>query len=73
MEERLCSLMEELMGCLDMAVARDGLINVNCDAMGKVVDMIKDLAQAKKYIAEAKYYDKATGSKRTEAMVSAIE
>lgn len=58
-------LKEKLLACVKDEIAAKGLECVDTEEAGKVVDMIKDLAEVEKCCAEALYY-----SKVTEAMVS---
>lgn len=63
--ECLDELKEKLVDCFKGEVSSKGLEHLDASEAGEVVDMIKDLAEAKKYCMEALYYQKVT-----EAMTS---
>ena len=66
----------EIKECLENALHEQlehGVGNVNADEAGKVTDMIKDLAQAAKYSAEAYYYKAVTKAMHEEAEHSSSE
>lgn len=52
LEDTLCTW-------LHTAVGR-GMEAVDADELGKLVDMVKDMAEAKKYCLESKYYESVT-------------
>lgn len=58
-------LKEKLLECFKAEVSSKGIECVDTEEAGKVVDMIKDLAEAEKECMEALYYQKVT-----EAMLS---
>lgn len=57
--EKICSMMECLMTFTDAAIT-SGLDKADARELGEAVDMIKDLAEAEKYIRESKYYETVT-------------
>ena len=59
----------EIKECLENALyeqVNHDMAGLNADEAGKVTDMIKDLAQAAKYSAEACYYKTITGAMHEE-------
>lgn len=55
MNQKLCSMRCKLTEAMDMMMKED-ILQLDTDETGKIIDMIKDLAEAEKYIAEAEYY-----------------
>lgn len=54
--ERLCSLKEDLVTVLESQI-RGNLDAANTKELGEVVDMVKDICEAKKYAMESMYYE----------------
>lgn len=54
--DTMCELKDKLISVVEMEM-HSGLENVDANELGEVVDMIKDLAEAKKYCCEAEYYE----------------
>lgn len=52
----ICEMQKSVISCLKEQMDA-GVCNVDTKEAGEVVDIIKDLAQAEKYIREAKYYE----------------
>ena len=55
--EKLHELSEDLVECLICEIDKKGLECMDTEETGEVVDMIKDLAEAKKNCFKAKYYE----------------
>lgn len=56
MVEKICELKKEFVNFLDEAIDERGLHCMDAEETGKVVDMIKDLADAEEKIHKAEYY-----------------
>lgn len=57
--DRIACMKHELVEIMDCKL-KSGAKNVNTDEAGKVIDMIKDLAAAERYCAQACYYSTVT-------------
>lgn len=55
--QELCDLKKDLVKLFSAELHSKGVDELNADDCGKVTDMIKDLAEAKKYCMEACYYE----------------
>lgn len=51
MEERIDKLMDQILCCLEIFIDKNGVEALDTDETGKIIDQIKDLAEAKYHIA----------------------
>lgn len=54
--EKMCNIQDKLISVVEMELA-NGCENVDTHELYEVVDIIKDLSEAKKYCLEAEYYE----------------
>ena len=61
MYDRMDKLCEMIMDRIDhVSAAKGGVDRVNVNELGELVDMVKDLAEAKEKCRKAKYYETVT-------------
>lgn len=74
MYDRIENLCWQVMDRIDHAVAnRGGMDRVNVMEMGELIDMVKDLAEAKEKCRKAEYYEAVTQHMENGGEIPVIE
>ena len=60
MVNRIYELKNRFIEKIESDISQRGIERINIEEMGKMVDMVKDLAEAEAYCMKAKYYDTVT-------------